>query len=139
MKVYNEVRRRPRVQTVNDMPEKTVQSHHKESEIQHILARYEQVGIVDHLRQVDLQFRDVTEFEDFADLMRQTNEARMAFMRLPPELRDVFNHSVEEWLDAAHDADKLEALRPKLERYGYMQKAAAPVAPAAVPPATPAT
>lgn len=119
--VYSEVRRRERVRTVNTDPSLTVQSDGPRSEIRHIMAKYKQTGIVDHMRNVDLQFRDVSEFTDYADMARATKEAEGVFMKLPSKIREVFQHDHLRWLDAAHDADKLEALRPKLEALGVMK------------------
>jgi len=137
--VYNEVRRRPRVQTENLLPSKTVQSDVVRTEIKHILAKYRQVGVIEHMRNVDLQFRDVSEFEDFSDLMFQSKEAEKVFMSLPSKVREVFEHDYARWLDCAHDAEKLEALRPELEALGLeFGEKTAPVVPAAVPPVPPA-
>lgn len=127
---------RKRVQTVNTEPSMTVQSDEVRADIREILKRYNALGIVDHMAQVDRVFRDVSEFQDFADMMQQTKVAEAEFMKLPSKLREVFDHDVMKWLDAAHDPEKLEALRPQLEALGVMEKAAAAVsAPAAVPPA----
>jgi len=120
-KVYSEVRRKPRVQTVNVEPSKTVQSDLYRTEMKHILAKYKQVGIIEHLRSVDLQFRDVSEFQDFADVMYQSKEAEKVFMTLPSKVREVFDHDVSVWLDAAHDKDKFEKLRPQLEKLGVVE------------------
>lgn len=133
-KVLSEVRRRPRVQTVNTEPSRTVQSDVYQSDIRHVLAKFREVGIVEHLGEVDLTFRDVTEFEDFADVMRQAKEAEKVFMKLPPQVRAVFDHDVARWLDCAHDPEKLKELRPELEKLGVVEAAPA-VPPAAVPPA----
>lgn len=122
MDKLSEVRRRPRVQTINTLPSKTVQSDVLRTDIRHILAKYKQVGMVEHMREVDLQFRDVTEFSDFADLMFQTKQAEKVFMALPSKVREVFSHDVAKWLDAAHDSDELEALRPQLEKLGMMKE-----------------
>jgi len=131
LKEYNEVRRKPRVQTVNTLPSKTVQSDVFRSEIRHVLAKYKQVGIIEHLRSVDLQFRDVSEFSDFADLMFQSKEAEKVFLKLPSKVREVFDHDVAKWLDAAHDPEKVEAVRPQLEKLGVLEpKAPVPPAPA---------
>jgi len=131
LKEYSEVRRRPRVQTVNTLPSKTVQTDVFRSEIRHVLAKYKQVGIIEHLRSVDLQFRDVSEFSDFADLMFQSKEAEKVFLGLPSKVREVFDHDVAKWLDAAHDPEKVEAVRPQLEKLGVLE----PKAPAPPPPA----
>lgn len=129
---WSEERRRPRVQTVNTEPSKTVQSDVFRTEIRHIMAKYKETGIVAHMRDVDLQFRDVTEFQDFRDLMFQNKEAEKVFMSLPSKVREVFDHDYATWLDAAHDPEKLEALRPELEKLGVIK----PGEP--VPPAVPA-
>lgn len=130
------VRFRPRVRTVNDLPSKTVQSDVMRTDIKHVLAKYRQLGILEHMRNVDLVFRDVSEFQDFADMMLQAKEAEKVFMSLPSKLRRVFNNDVAKWLDAAHDPDKLEALRPKLEELGVLKPEEAPiVAPLVVPQA----
>ncbi len=112
--------RRERVRTVNDMPSRTVQSDRHNAELRHILERTDGQSIVEQMRDVDLTYKDVSQFEDFADLMRQTKQAELQFMRLPSKLREVFGHDVLEWLDAAHDPEKLEAVRPRLEELGLM-------------------
>lgn len=117
----SQVRYAPRVQTVNTDPVVTVQADGPRTEVLEILKKYREVGIVDHMREVDLQFRDVSEFEDFRDLMVQNKAAESAFLRLDPRIRDVFQNDVARWLDCAHDADKLEALRPQLEKLGVME------------------
>jgi len=131
-------RRKPRVQTVNTMESKTVQSDLVRTEIRHILAKYRQTGVIEHMRNVDLQFRDVSEFRDFSDLMFQSKEAEKVFMALPSKVREVFDNDVAVWLDCAHDAEKLEALRPELVALGLkfgdeVPEVAAPVAPVVVP------
>jgi len=120
VKELSDVRRRPRVQTVNTLPSVTVQSDLVRSDIRHILAKYKQTGVVEHMRNVDLEFRDVSEFPDFADLMLQSKEAEKVFLRLPSKVREVFDHDVAVWLDCAHDADKLKALQPELEALGLV-------------------
>ncbi len=125
-----------RVQTQNLSESRTIQSDVTRSEIKNILAKYEATGIVDHLRNVDLQFRDISEFSDLADALRQAKEAELEFLRLPSKLREVFNGDVAEWLDAAHDPEKIEALRPQLEELGVLDPLPSTPPPApAVPPA----
>lgn len=127
-------RRKPRVQTLNEEPSLTVQSEADQADIKKIIQRYERNGVLIKPSDVDMEFRDVAEFTDFADMMMQTKAAEQKFMALPSKVREVFNHSVYEWLDAAHDSDKLEALRPQLEKLGVLEpRAAPPAAPAANP------
>lgn len=134
-KKLSEVRYADRVRTVNDKPSKTVQSDVFRTEIRHIMAKYKATGIVEHLKAVDLQFRDVTEFEDFADLMFQSKQAEKVFLALPSKVREVFHHDVAEWLDAAHDRTKFEALRPQFEELGVLKPEAEPIITPLVPQA----
>lgn len=147
----NTERRKPRVQTefvrlnpdtgeLEPEPSRTIQSDVHRSEIKEIMRNYDATGVFMSLRSVDLTFRDVTEFEDYSDMARQAKAAEQAFMTLPSKLREVFDHDHHKWLDAAHDPDKLEELRPALEKRGFLEKvvtdpAPAPREPAPEPPA----
>lgn len=119
---------RKRVQTVNDDEDRTVQSDVERAEIRNILAKYEATGIIDHMRAVDLQFRDVTEFTDLSDAMQQAKAAENEFMALPSKLREVFDHDVTKWLDAAHDGFSDHQLS-KLEGLGLVEAQEQPVEP----------
>lgn len=126
-------RKRSEAWTENDEPSLTVQSDADKADIGKILSRYAQVGIVDHLNMAQGMFMDVTEFTDLADAMRQSKVAEVEFLKLPSKVREIFNHDVAEWLDAAHDPDK----RAKLEEAGFIEAkeiAKEPAEPAVVPP-----
>lgn len=124
---------RRRVQTVNEDPSMTEQSEAHMADIRWILGRYEATGVLTSMAKVDLAYRDVSEFTDFADLMQQAKNAEVAFMRLPSKVREVFEHDVANWLDAAHDAEKLEALKPRLIATGFYEDDSPP------PPSRPET
>lgn len=113
--------RRVRVQTTDWDDSRTVKSDAGKADLKTILRKYKAMGIVDHLNEVDLQYLDVSELPDFGDVYRQVAIAEQSFMKLPPKLREVFNNDVAYWLDCAHDKDKREALRPKLERLGLLE------------------
>jgi hypothetical protein len=128
---------RRRVQTINKSESRTVQSDVARAEIKNILRKYEQTGIIDHMRNVDMAFRDITEFTDLSDALRQAKEAEGRFMQLPPQLRNVFENDVAQWLDAAHDGFS-DDQRAALQRLGLIE-APEPPAPEPVvaePPAT---
>lgn len=94
----------PRVQTEFHDESLTVQSDAEKADINRILRKHS-MGIIDHLRDVDAQYMDVSEFTDFADAFRQSKEAEVQFMKLHPKVRKVFGNDVAEWLDAAHAPD----------------------------------
>lgn len=128
---------RVRVRTVNDMPSQTKASQVQDAEIKNILARYEQTGVLVGLRQVDLAFHDVSEFEDFADLMRQSKVAEAEFMKLPAAVRKAFDHDHHVWLDAAHDGLS-EAQTEYLTKIGAIKAVETPQERPAPPVPTPA-
>lgn len=103
-------RKRSDTWTVNKDPSLTIQSDAAESDINEILRKYKEVGLLDHLNSAQAMFMDVTEFTDLADAMRQSREAEAVFMQLPSKMREIFHHDVAEWLDAAHDPEKRDAL-----------------------------
>ena len=111
---------RHRVQTVNDGESLTVQSEARQADIRQIIRRYAEVGILDHLKEVELRYADVSEFTDLGDALRQAKEAEKQFLKLPSKVRELFNHDVAEWLDTAHDKEKQDALHPHLERLGMV-------------------
>lgn len=127
-------RRKPRVQTVNTMESRTVQSDVHDSDIKHIVQKFRATGGLINPRDVQLAFRDVTAFEDFHDVIQHARAAEAKFMQLPSKVREVFDHDVSKWLDAAHDPDKLEDLRPRLEKLGVLEPVVAPEPPPAAPP-----
>jgi len=136
VKVFNEVRRKPRVQTEFLDESLTVQSDRFRSEIKHIMTRFEETGVMAGMREVDLAFRDVSQFSDFAELMREAEDAKQEFMRLPSKVREVFGHDHFNWLDAAHRPEAFARYRPALEELGVLEKVAKPSEPpvAPVPP-----
>lgn len=121
-----DARGRERVRTVrpDDEEKQVVQSDAHRADITKILARYRQVGIVDHLNTAEAMFRDITEFQDFGDAMLMAKEAEKEFMKLPSKIREVFDHDVATWLDAAHDQEKRDAL----VEAGIIEAGAEPVA-----------
>ena len=129
---------RAQFQTVNEGPSKTIQSDAHKADINEILAQYEQVGIVTHLNKVDAKYMDVSEFTDFSDAMRQLRMAEQEFKKLPSKVRELFNHDVAEWLDAAHDpmriAEVQAALDDKVEESKPVEKPEAPAPEPEKPP-----
>ena len=130
-------RRKPRVRTINAEESKTVQSDRHRAEIKHVLAQYEATGLVPHLQATDLAYRDVTEFTDYGDVMRELKAAEEQFNRLPPQLREVFDNDPARWLDVAHDAEKQKEIEPRLIELGIIEAPPEPPAPAPPPAPTP--
>lgn len=104
-----DARGRPRVITPIVGESMTVQSDAHLADITNILAQYGVTGM-ESLNEAELEYADVSEFGDYADVMRQMAEAETAFLKLPSKVREVFGHDVAVWLDSAHDQEKRDAL-----------------------------
>ena len=96
-------------QTVFNDPSKTVASDQPKTDIQHILQKHG-VSLAQHLNTTQATYADVTSFTDFADVMRTVQSAEAEFMKLPSKAREVFDHDVAKFLDAAHDPEKRDLL-----------------------------
>lgn len=96
--------------TVNDEPSLTVQSDAREADINEIMKAAGYGSAIQHLRDVEEQFLDVSEFTDYAELARYVAKAESSFMALHPDVREIFKNDVNQWLDTAHDQDKVDAL-----------------------------
>ena len=98
-------RGRPRVQTSDFGPSRTVQSDAHLADITQIMSNFADVGL-DALDAADLIYADVSEFTDLRDALDQAALAEVEFLKLPSKVREVFEHDVAVWLDTAHDEDK---------------------------------
>ena len=120
-KVLSTVRRRDRVGTDNQDPSKTEQSELHRADIRHILGRYKEVGIVDVVKAVGLDFRDLTQYAGTADMLQDLKRVELEYNQLPSKVREAFG-DLEGFLEVADDPAKLEELRPKLAKLGLMDE-----------------
>lgn len=116
-------------QTHNTDPSLTILSDAKAADMKEILKDHGISNILDHLAHTDAQFLDVSEMSDYADVMREARKADMEFMKLPAEVRSLFDNDVANWLDAAHDVDKGARIYERVQGEGTPEVPAAPVEP----------
>lgn len=126
-----DARGRPRVSTTNEEASRTIQSDRDRADIRHILKRHGALGIFENLNQTEAQFADVSEFTDYADLMRNVRAAELEFRKLPAKVRRRFDNDISKYLDAAHDEEKRLVLEQELADEKAKE------GPAPTPPATP--
>lgn len=120
---------RAQFQTINTEPSKTIQSQAHLADIREIVGKYDAGFVRSQLEQADLRFLDITEFTDYADMMRQNANVEREFMALPAHVRRMFDHDVAKFLDAAHDPAKTKVL----EDLGLVEAAPTPVLPDPTP------
>lgn len=117
---------------------RTKQSHKAECDINVIMSRYMQTGVIDFVTKHQPHYGDVTAL-DFTTAMNQIAQAQSMFHDLPSAVRNRFENNPALFLDFIQDPrNKAEAHEMGLLRPDYQPSA--PDAPALVlaqPPASP--
>ncbi len=99
----------------------TIQSDNNEADINLLMKRHTPAGLAAMMETTEHLFADVTDFQDYTDVMREARRAEESFMTLPSKVRELFHHDAAEWLDCAHDEEKLAAMAPQLEKLGLIK------------------
>ena len=105
-------------------PSLTEQSHKRSCDINILVSRYQQTGVLgDPSQYLDLHFGDFTEIGDYQEQQLAIAKARQSFEGLPSNVRDAFANNPAKFIDALFDPSQ----RKKLEVLGLV-KAPAPSA-----------
>ena len=97
---------RVRVQHVNDEPSMTHQSFADECDVNLIIAKYANTGVIDHVRQGEGQYLDVSEAADFQTLQNNMKAIATAWEMLPDELKAEFD-GPQDWIESSADEDRI--------------------------------
>jgi len=91
----------------------TKQSFKRECDINHIISKYQQTGLIEHVSRYQGQYADLTDYPDYQESMNKVIDANNAFMSLPSSLRKRFSNDPAEFLHFVSDpanANELIAL-----------------------------
>lgn len=80
----------------------TKQSFKDECDINILMARYMETGILDHVREEQGQFLDVSD-QDYQQAMDTIANAKTLFFELPSKVRDRFENDPQKLLEFVHD------------------------------------
>ena len=93
-----------------DPDEGMTEQHHKdECDINNIVRRYDRSGVIQHLRQVEGRYTDVTSVE-FHEAMNIVASANSAFEELPSNIRAHFRNDPAAFMDFVHDPNNKDQL-----------------------------
>lgn len=106
-KVHTSFDRPGRQQLTFTGPGRTKQSFKDECDINIIMARYEQSGVLEHINQNGPRYLDVSAF-DYQDAMLTVAAANSLFEELPARLRDKFGNDPAQLLAFVHDPKNLD-------------------------------
>ncbi|WNK13564.1 MAG: internal scaffolding protein [Microvirus sp.] len=91
-------------------PSRTKQSFRDECDVNQIMARYLQTGVLDFQQQYEPQYGDVPS-DDFQASMEKVAHARQMFADMPAKLRDRFNNDPGRFLAFVQDDANLPEAR----------------------------
>lgn len=82
----------------------TEQAHQKETDINHIISKYDKTGLIDHVSKFEGSFGDLTG-DDFKTMMDKVTNANSMFEQLPASIRKEFNNNPEHLLRFMENPD----------------------------------
>jgi len=115
---------------------KAQQSFQDECDINTIMSRYQQNGVLDHVQSIEGAYGDFSNVVDYQLGLNQILAAQDAFDQLPAKLRERFRNDPAELMTFLQD----EKNRAEAEDLGLVEKkseGAPPPPPAGTPPASP--
>lgn len=111
----------PRWVTVNEEPTMTQQSDANETDINVIMAKYQQTGQLPRVLTEPL-FGDFTDAPDYRTAVETINAANAAFMEIPAKIRAQFGNDPAEFMKFAGDPKNKE----ELQKLGLLKDAPKP-------------
>ena len=92
-------------------PSLTEQSHARECDINNIMKRYENDGLLTHVNTFQGDYGDFTEVQDYHTSMNQILMADEMFMSLPAKIREKFGNDAAKFLMFADDPENEDEMR----------------------------
>lgn len=132
------------VSTINDEPSMTQQQFAAECDINNIMKKYDNTGLITHLARKPAMYGDFSGISDYQGMLDTIRYADEAFMTLPASTRQRFENDPQKLLNFLHDEKnfeegvKLGFLKPREKPAAQAQNAIpqnANPAPAASQPA----
>lgn len=81
----------------------TKQHHKNECDINLILSRYQKTGVLDHVKNSQPDYADLSDYPNYHDSMNAVIEARDAFLTLDSSIRKKFANDPSNFLDFVSD------------------------------------
>lgn len=126
----------PRVPVVLETPGpgRTLQAFKAECDINRIMKRYQQTGVIDHINRAQPRFGDIQVY-DFQESLNIVLEAEARFAALPAEVRDRFGNDPGRLLDFVSKPENAQ----EAAKLGLIDLPPAPVGGPPPPPEVPPT
>ena len=105
------MRARKPVRKTFTQPSLTKQSFQDESNVNNIMAKYLQTGLLDHVNEHQGNYGDFINAPDYHTAMNRITAADQAFQSMPSEIRKKFSNSASQFLEFAQNPDNLEEMQ----------------------------
>lgn len=96
-------------------PGRTKQSFKDECDINNIMARFQQTGLLEFVNKNQAQYLDVTGF-DYQEAMQTVANANSLFMQMPSALRAEFQNSPQKFVEFCENPEN----RPRMAEMGLL-------------------
>lgn len=106
-KPYDKHKRYP---TKLEGPSKTQQHFKRECDINHLMAKYQKTGVIDHLNQYQGDYSDLTDVPDYQTALLKVQSAQTAFDSLPSSIRSKFQNDPAQFLDFVSNPDNIDEM-----------------------------
>lgn len=100
----------PRYQQVTEGDSMTEQQHKESCDVNYILKRFEQTGVMEHINTLKPRY-EYASAQTFDEAARLMTSAQQEFDQLPASVRLHFNNNVPTFLDAIQDPSQVETLQ----------------------------
>lgn len=104
--IFNYYNKPPCVLEINTQPSMTQQSFTDECDINQILKKFIQTGILDTIGPG--VYADISDTMDYQSALHMIKRADQMFAELPSEIRKRFNNNPAEYMDFVHDPANLQ-------------------------------
>lgn len=103
---------RKRVQVKTEGPSRTKQSEAKSTDINRIMKRYQQTGVLNEVNELRAVYADVSNIGDFREAQEFISQVQQEFLDLPAKIRDRFKNDPGSLIDfLSDDNNREEALQ----------------------------
>lgn len=92
-----------KIQSVNEKPSRTKKSLRDMVNVNTILRKYRQTGIITHVTSKDGTYGDFTEIKDFSGALNTVIKAKQQFELLPAEVRSRFGNDPQQLIKFLQD------------------------------------
>ena len=88
----------------------TEQNHRDACDVHHIVRKYDQTGLIQHVNTAVAQYGDFTEVNEYQESLNTVIRAQDAFDQLPAKIRAKFNNDPGEFFEFATNPANLQEM-----------------------------